>query len=363
MIRLKLRSSLFVLCLATGLSALHVHAQSPAPMNLDTLKKVMAVGEEVVPTSEILTRVKQEGVDFFLDADMKTELILSAAEGGRSESNTLKVIDALADACVPCKERWEGPITFELALKFLGEQVRSKDILKEIQKRDLAKESLGADEIASLRKAGASEAMLVVMSPAAAPIAPEGFSALPLNRSKDYDEKRPYGTADIRLRIDDRVEFVVTGSALYYKTLSGKDPVMQNSTISGVLPRLPANAFTFTLQQKGGRAKVTDAAAGKPDAFGFSSVRFSVNDEKARDASYQFVLSWQIRPYTLDELKQDVEELSGSYPDLLTDWIRRRGFGTSYTPEIEQALQAAGASPQLISTVRGSIRPANNPPR
>jgi hypothetical protein len=362
MLRLKSRTSLFVLCLATGISVFSGFAQTP-PMNLETLKKVMAVGEEVVPTSEILTRVKQEGVDFFLDADMKTELILSAAEGGRSESNTLKVIDALADACVPCKERWEGPISTELALKFLGEQVRTKDILKEIQKRGLAKESLSAEEVETLRKAGASEAMLVVMSPAAAPIPPVGFAPLQLAKSKDFDEKRAYGSADIRLRVDDRAEFVVAGSNLYFKTLSGKDPVAQNSTISGALPRLPASAFTFSLQQKSGRSKVTDAATGATDAFGFSSVTFSVNDEKSGEANYQLTLSWQLKPYTLEELKKDVEELSGSYPDLLADWIRRRGFGVSYTPEIEQALQSAGASAQLISTVRGSIRMANNPPR
>lgn len=363
MLRLKLKTSLFVLCLATVLSALQGFAQAASPMNLDTLKKVLAVGEDVVPTAEILARVKQEGVDFFLDADMKTELILSAAEGGRTEANTLKVIDSLADACVPCKERWEGPISVELALKFLGEQVRSRDILKEIKKRGLAKESLSAEEVETLRKAGASEAMLVIMSPAAEPIAPAGFTALPINNSKDFDAKRPYGSADIRVRIDEQVEFVVTGSSLYYKTIAGKDPVAQASTISGSLPRLPAEALTFSLQQRSGRSKSTDAAAGSPDAFGFSSIGFSVNDDKARDAAYQFTLSWQVKPYTLEGLKADTEELSGSYPDVLADWIRRRGFGSPFSQEVEQTLQAAGASAQLISTVRGSIRPANSPPR
>lgn len=363
MLRLQLQCTLLVLCLAAGIVSFRGMAQNPPPMNLDTLKRVLAVGEEVVPTADILTRVKQEGVDFFLDADMKTELILAAAEGGRTEENTLKVIDSLTDACVPCKERWEGPISVELALKFLGEQVRSRDILKEVQKRGLATETISAAEVEAMRKAGASEAMLMVMTPAAEPPAPAGFTALPIAKTRDFDAKRAYGSADIRVRVDEKVQFLVVGSGLYYKLEAGKEPVAQNSTISGAMPRLPADAFLFNLQQRSGRAKVTDAAAQGPDAFGFSGITFSVNDDRPRDAVYHFVLNWQLKPYTLDTLRKDVEELSGSHPDLLAEWIRRRGYGSPLSQEDEQALRTAGASVQLIGTIRGSIRPANNPPR
>lgn len=332
-------------------------------MNLDTLKKVLAVGEDVVPTSEVLSRVKQEGVDFFLDADMKTELILAAAEGGRSEANTLSVINSLTDACVPCKERMEGPITVELALKFLNEQVRSRDIIKEIAKRGLADGEITAAQIAELRKAGASDAMVLVMKPRAEPIVPSEYKPIPLTKARDFDPNRPYGSVDIRVRIDEKVEFRLAGSDVAYKLEAGKEAVAQGSTITGALPRLPADAISFTFRQKSGRAKAEQAVLQPADVFGFPSITFAVNDDKPRDAAYQFEILWQVKPYTLDALKTDVEELAGSYPDLLAEMIRRRGYGSPISPVDEQTLRTAGASVGLIGTVRGSIRQANAPPR
>ncbi|MCW5963030.1 MAG: hypothetical protein KIT83_03250 [Bryobacterales bacterium] len=353
---------LCILGLAALWSLLPLAAQAP-PMNLETLKKVLAVGEDVVPTAEVLSRVKQEGVDFFLDADMKTELILSAAEGGRSEANTLSIINSLTDACVPCKERMEGPITVELALKFLTEQVRSRDILKEIAKRGLADGEITAAQIAELRKAGASDAMVLVMKPRAEPIVPSDYKPVPVTKARDFDLNRPYGSVDIRVRIDEKVEFRLSGSDVAYKLEAGKEPVAQGSTISGALPRLPADAISFTFRQKSGRAKAEQAAMQPADAFGFPAITFAVNDDKPREAAYQFEILWQVKPYTLDALKTDVEELSGSYPDMLAEMIRRRGYGSQLSTVDEQTLRTAGASAALISTIRGSIRPANAPPR
>ncbi len=357
---------LCVLAVLAGLGivlAPPVAAQTPPPMNIETLKKVLAVGEDVVPTAEVLGRVKQEGVEFFLDADMKTELILAAAEGGRSEANTLSIINSLADACVPCKERLEGPITAALALKFLEEQVRSRDIIKEIAKRGLADEAISADQLAEMRKAGASDAMVNLMKPKAEPVLVDGYKQITVGKSKDFDPNRPYGSLDLRVRIDEEVEFRLVGSELHYRVKAGKDPVPQNSTISGALPRLPADAITFSFRQKSGRSKADQPTILPADAFGFPSILFSVNDEKGRDANYQFELLWQVKPYTLAALKTDVEELSGSYPDELAEMIRRRGYGSSLSSEDESTLVGAGASPALISTIRGSIRPANTPPR
>nr|MCU0229033.1 hypothetical protein [Bryobacterales bacterium] len=216
-------------------------AQSPAPMNLETLKKVLVVGEDVVPTSEVLSRVKQEGVDFFLDADMKTELILAAAEGSRTEANTLSIINSLADACIPCKERWEGPITGELALKWLGEQVRSRDVIKEIAKRGLAEEVIGAEQLAALRKVGASDAMINLMKPRVEPVFPSEYKQIPLVKSKDFDANRPYGSVEIRARIDEKVTFRLAGAEVFYKVEAGKDPTALGGAVSGFLPRLPAD--------------------------------------------------------------------------------------------------------------------------
>lgn len=332
-------------------------------LSLETLKKILAVGEDVVSTEEVVARIKKEGVDFFLDADMKTELILAAAEGGRTEKNTLVIIESLTDACIPCKERLEGPITVDLALKFLGEQVRSRDIIKEIAKRGLAEGVVSAEQVAALRQAGASEAMIRVMKPSAEPQFASDYKQLVVQKTKDFDEKRAYGTVDIRVRVDENVEFRFAGSELFYKVEAGKDPVSAGSTVSGALPRLPADAIAMTFRQKSGRSKASPATLQPADVFGFPAVTFSVNDDKSKDSAYQFEILWQVKPYTLQALKVDVEELAGSYPDMLAEMIRRRGYGTPLSAEDEQTLRSAGASAALISTIRGSIRPSNAPPR
>lgn len=332
-------------------------------MNLDTLKKVLAVGEEVVPTADVLTRVGLEGVDFFLDADMKTELILAAAEGGRSESNTLSIINSLADACVPCKERMEGPITVELALKFLSEEVRSRDIIGQIKKRGLAEGVISAEQVAAIRKAGGSDALILVLKPRAEPVFEPEFKQLPLQKTRDFDDKRAYGSVDIRVRVDEKVTFRLAGSELFYKLEAGQDPVSQASTISGALPRVPADAIAFTFIQRSGRSKAEQPTLEPADVFGFPAISFALHDERARDAVYRFELNWQLKPYTIDQLKADVEQLAGSHSDMLAEMVRRRGIAPPFTSEDQDALRTAGASYELVNTVRGSIRAANAPPR
>jgi len=163
--------------------------------------------------------------------------------------------------------------------------------------------------------------------------------------------------------VDEQVEFRFVGHQLLYKLLAGKDPATRGSSISAPLPRLPAEAITFTFRQRAGRSKAQPAQLEPADVLGFPAVAFTVNDEKGREASYQFEILWQLKPYTLDTLTTDVEELSGSYPDQLTAMVRRRGYGSALSPEDEQKLRTAGASAELIASIRGSIRPANNPPK
>jgi hypothetical protein len=357
------QSLVVVLCLIAGLAIpMALVAQEP-PMNLDTLKRVLAVGEEVVPTSEVVARVKKEGVDFFLDADMKTELILAAAEGGRSEGDTLTVINSLADACVPCKERMEGPLSPDLVLQFLTEEVRTRDIIREIKRRGLAEGVVSAEQIVALRKAGASEPLLLLMKPRAEPVFEPEFKQLPLQKTGDFDEKRAYGTIDIRVRVDEDVVFRFAGSELFYKVEAGQDPVGQNPTISGALPRVPADAIAYTFNQRSGRSRAEPPTLEPADVFGFPAISFRINDERARDAAYRFEISWQLKPYTREQLIHDAEELAGTYPELLTEMVRRRGYMPPFTAEDQEALSQAGVEHDLMYTIRGSIRSANNPPR
>lgn len=338
-------------------------AQTPAPMNLDTLKEVLAIGEDVVPTNDVIARIKKEGVDFFLDADMKTELILSAAKGRRGETDTLKIIDSLADACLPCKERMEAPISPELAIRFLNEKVRSKDILKEIQKRGLATEPITLENIEALKAAGASEEMIRVMKPDAQPAAPEGFTAFDTARSKTFDPNRPYGSFDIRARVDDSVEFRVISDKVYFKVISGNPPVNAGSEISGILPRVPADAVLFTLRQKSGRSKGAKGEPVAPGVYGYPGYKFTVTDEKARDDRYHFEVAWQLKPFTLSELMSKVEELGGSFPKMVADDIRLRGVVSVPSADDYLALRAAGASDELLNTIAATIRSSNTPPR
>ena len=351
---------LFFLGLAGALIA---SAQSAPPMNLETLKKVLAIGEDVLSTNDVIQRVKKEGVDFFLDADMKTELILAAAEGRRSETDTLKIIDSLADSCIPCKERMEAPISAELALRFLKEKVRSKDILREIKKRGLAPGPITQGDIVALRAAGASEPMLRVMKPDARPLIPDGFSTIEPQKAKDFNPNAPYGQFDVRARVDETVEFQVVSDLILYKALAGAAPVNQASESTGILPRVPADAITFSWRQRDGRSKVTSVDVTAPDSFGYQGFKFVVNDEKGKDDRYHIEITWQLKPYTLETLTPEVEELGDSFPELLVTDIRRRGYGSALQPEAEQALRQAGATNEVISTIRGSIRPANTPPR
>lgn len=338
-------------------------SQTTPPMNLSTLKQVLAIGEEVVPTNDVVTRIKKEGVDFFLDADMKTELILAAAKGHRNETDTLKIIDSLADSCLPCKERMEGPISPELALRFLNEKVRSKDILKEIKRRGLAQEPVTLDDIVALRAAGASEQMIRVMKPDALPIAPDGFTLMEAAKSKTFDANRPNGSFDVRARVDNTVEFRVVFDRIYARTVSGSDPVNQGSEISGVLPRVPADAIVFTLRQKDGRTKGATGEALPPDIYGFVGYKFTVTDDKSKDARYHFEVAWQLNPFTLATLMPEVEELGGSFPERVVADIRLRGFTPVPKPEDYLALRAAGATEEILSAIGGSIRTTNAPAR
>ncbi|MDZ7637384.1 MAG: hypothetical protein U5J83_03900 [Bryobacterales bacterium] len=355
------RAFLFLFVALFG--TLQALAQTSPPMNLSTLKQVLAIGEDVLSTNDVIARVKKEGVDFFLDADMKTELILAAAEGRRTETDTLKIIDSLADACLPCKERMEAPISTELALRFLSEKVRSKDILSEIKKRGLAQENITLENIVALREAGASEAMLRIMKPDATPVPPDGFTVIEPAKGKAFDANRPYGIFDVRARVDETVEFRVLGDKIYFKTIAGSPAVNQASEISGVLPRVPTDAVSFTLRQKDGRTKGATGEALPADGYGFPAYQFSVNDEKSRDDRYHYEVAWQLKPFTLATLKPEVEELSGSFPELLISDIRLRGFSSALQPEEEEALRLAGATYEILNAIRGSIRIANNPPR
>lgn len=355
------RAFLLIL-IAIGLSLPGV-AQTPAPMNLSTLKQVLAIGEDVVPTNDVIARIKKEGVDFFLDADMKTELILAAAKGHRNETDTLKIIDSLADACLPCKERMEAPISPELALRFLKEQVRSKDILKAIKKRGLAQGPITLEDIVALRAAGASEQLLRVMKPDAQPVPPEGFIEIDAAKSKTFADNRPNGSFDVRARVDDKVEFRVVYDKIYAKALSGNAPVNQGSEISSVLPRLPADVIQFTLRQKDGRSKGATGEALPPDAYGFTGYKFTVTDEKAKDDRYHFEVAWQLKPFTIATLKAEVEELGSSFPELVIQDIRLRGVDSAPTPDDYLAMRAVGASEELLTAIGGSIRTSNAPPR
>ena len=331
-------------------------------MNLSTLQQVLAIGEDVVPTDEVIARVKREGVDFFLDADMKTDLIL-AAKGHRSETNLLKIIDSLADACLPCKERMEAPISPELALRFLKEQVRSKDILKAIKKRGLAQGAVTLEDVVALRAAGASDELIRVMKPDAQPIPPDGFLVMEPAKSKTFADNRPNGSFDVRARVDDKVEFLVISDKIYAKALSGNAPVNQGSEISSVLPRLPADAIVFTLRQKDGRSKGATGEALPTDAYGFTGYKFTVTDEKAKDDRYHFEVAWQLKPFTIASLKAEVEELGGSFPELVIQDIRLRGVDSAPTPDDYLAMRAAGANEELLTAIGGSIRTSNTPAR
>jgi hypothetical protein len=205
--------------------------------------------------------------------------------------------------------------------------------------------------------------MINLMKPRVEPVFPSEYKQIPLVKSKDFDANRPYGSVEIRARLDEKVTFRLAGAEVFYKVEAGKDPTALGGAVSGFLPRLPADAISFSLRQKSGRAKAEQPKAEAADVFGFPAITVSVNDDKPRDASYVLEIFWQVKPYTLDALKKDVEELSGSYADMLSEMIRRRGYGSSLSSEDEQVLRSAGASPTLISTVRGSIRPANNPSR
>ena len=353
------RSSLF--CLLALLACFAAWGQNAPPMNLDTLKKVLAIGEDVLSTQDVIQRVKAEGVDFFLDADMKTELILAAAEGRRTEADTLKIIDSLADACRPCKERMEAPISADLALKFLQEKVRSKDILKEIKKRGMTNDPVTQEHVVMLRQAGASDAMIRVMKPDAQPIVPDGFAALPVKQAKDFDAKRAYGRFDIRARVDEMVEFHAVADQVLYKAISGSAPTDQSSEISGILPRLPADAWSFTWKQRDGRSKLTTVDLTAPDSFGFQGMKFTINDDRGKDDRYHIEILWQLKPFTMETLQTEVEELAESFPELLISDIRLRGFARGLQPEEDLALRKAGASNEIINVIRGSIRSSNSP--
>ncbi|MCC6265627.1 MAG: hypothetical protein IT169_18800 [Bryobacterales bacterium] len=332
-------------------------------MSLSTLKQVLAIGEDVVPTNDVIARVKKEGVDFFLDADMKLELILAAAKGNRNETDTLKIIDSLADACLPCKERMEAPISPELALRFLKEKVRSKDILTAIKKRGLAPGTVTLEDVVALRAAGASEEMIRVMKPDAQPVPPEGFVVIEAAKSKIFAENRPYGSFDIRARVDDKVEFHVVSDKIYAKALSGNPPANLGSEISAVLPRVPADTILFTLRQKDGRSKGATGEAVPADVYGFSGYKFTVTDEKAKDDRYHFEVAWQLKPFTLATLQAEVEEMGSSFPELVIADIRLRGIDTAPQPSDYVALRTAGAPEELLTAISGSIRTSNAPPR
>ncbi len=332
-------------------------------MSLSTLKQVLAIGEDVVPTNDVIARVKKEGVDFFLDADMKLELILAAAKGHRNETDTLKIIDSLADACLPCKERMEAPISPELALRFLKEKVRSKDILTAIKKRGLASGAVTLEDVVALRAAGASEEMIRVMKPDAQPVPPEGFVVIEAAKSKVFAENRPNGSFDVRARVDDKVEFQVVSDKIYAKALSGNPPVNLGSEISAVLPRVPADAILFTLRQKDGRSKGATGEAVPADVYGFPGYKFTVTDEKAKDDRYHFEVAWQLKPFTLATLQAEVEEMGASFPELVIADIRLRGIDTAPQPSDYLALRAAGAPEELLTAISGSIRTSNAPPR
>ncbi|MCW5964043.1 MAG: hypothetical protein KIT83_08385 [Bryobacterales bacterium] len=126
--------------------------------------------------------------------------------------------------------------------------------------------------------------LLGIAIPAAANVS---FTAKKMTRT---DVPRGEGQCDIRIRVDNEVEFALSGNRVETRTLAGRDPQDVGSECNFPLPRGVVNNLRWEVRDGRGRAELID----EPNRRNGMRAVFNVRDPQSGDGRYHVRIKWDL---------------------------------------------------------------------
>jgi hypothetical protein len=142
-------------------------------------------------------------------------------------------------------------------------------------------------QIASLRIALALAGLGFFLGLAMPAAANGNFTVRKMTRD---DVPRGEGQCDIRLRVDDEVEFALRGNQVEMRTLAGRDPQDAGSECNFPLPLGRVNNLRWEQRDGRGRAEMID----EPNRRNGMRAVFNVRDPQGGDGRYHIRIKWDL---------------------------------------------------------------------
>ena len=395
-----------------------LRGQANPPLQLGDLEKALETTDGAMTSEEIITRIRENGVAFQMDADAKTAILISGAKGRRSTDEVLEIIREVEDNCATCPplskmdilglaftatsgERIERMVKWrrvafecsptdmhELQTAGLGAELMKtiaascpqppasldkplskaqvlrllKDRAPEPKIRELI-EARGVEDFASdtaslleLKQAGATNSLIGRIANVDLL---EGYVLAPAVRARDYDAASPHGRLEILAHVDQETVFRFQRNLLSYKVLKGKPPANPTGQYTQLLPRLPATEWEIKHQREKGRSKQVRVTAINPPPGGFAGLEISIDDDKGGADLYDIRVEWALKPFSPEGVRSAINETKdGSWENLIRE-VQFRGVSFELDSNLENSFRRAGAPSGLLRAIRSSKREDN----
>jgi len=289
--------------------------QSPdGPMKFSDLTKALA-NPDYVEVNELTELIKIRGIGFELSEQYLGLILSNSIKGGRDPDQVAALILASMQACQECRARAIAPMTKDGLKQLISWGFSPSAILEEARVRGVADIEVSAAAAAELRTFGARDDLINLLMPddKMPTKAPEGdFKPIALRRAEGYTPTALKGwlkiTTDFPAR--SQSEFVFKHNALFVRTTSGEDPIVDLDASSFNKPG-PRNTsvelvdFQVTadnLDQKtglfGGSAAIKPSAeyiSADSDPDGRNAFRIHVGNKLNKPQRCVIYLEWTVR--------------------------------------------------------------------
>lgn len=251
----------------------------PQTFSRATLIEALQGGRDAAQLTE---DVKQRGVDFYPNEEDEAAL----KQAGATPAFLASLKSSFRPAGPPISQT-----DLLLVLKLRPERKRLERLIEARGVDFTISPTVGSEILA----AGGDSALvgLIALSkrlpptPPAPVIPPLPPNPIPFQRISPYDAKATAGLCDLRVRVDQDVEFYLRGEEIAYGVKRGGLPVPADSSCSQPLPQAPVR---LDMRKVRGRGKVT--LLERPDAGNHYTARILVEDPGSGSDLFHIRLSW-----------------------------------------------------------------------
>lgn len=118
----------------------------------------------------------------------------------------------------------------------------------------------------------------------------EGNTTFTVKKMTRTDVPRGEGQCDIRLRVDNEIEFALSGNRVETRTLAGRDAQDVGSECNFPLPRGRVNNLRWDVRDGRGRAELID----EPSRRNGMRAVFNIRDPQGGDGRYHVRIKWDL---------------------------------------------------------------------